>query len=246
MTFKANDITFLVLRNNFVGTGDYSNSTHNAVSSSFSGKLVIPERVKGPDDTYYIVKEIGPRSFMGCYEITSVFVPSSIEIINEDGLRDLINCTKLTFGHNSKLRIIKCLGMVNLYKIKSLVFTGKCLQEIGELGLAYAFLLEELVLPSSITRINESALVGLREIKKLSYCGVKELRNDILTKEGGSQTNSTAEIYVTNDYQYDTFGGRSNLKRINDKRCIFIEKLTSVSKRRFILYHLLILCVLLS
>ena len=250
--FEENGIKFKILKGRRkVGTGDYSSSGPNAVKSSFAGKLEIPERVKSPEGFFYFVKEIGPFSFYACEKITSVFVPSCVEIINEQGLANLKYCINISFGENSQLKEIKYRGMVNLYKLKTLVFTGNCLKLIAERALAYAYVLNELVIPSSVIKIGPVALCGLREIKKIYYCGRSKFNNDIMTYSEGTQTNSAAEIYVTTNYLYKIFGDRSNLKTIVDETCLrsyfsCINDISYQSQRKIGSCYLLIILAILS
>ncbi len=85
-TKEGVEMTFAVLDENKktcqVGTGNYDEETfyyENAIDWKTQGCITIPEIVNG-----YTVAGIGSYAFDGCFDITEVVFPESIEFINEN------------------------------------------------------------------------------------------------------------------------------------------------------------------
>ena len=147
--------------------------------------------------------------------------PDLVEVIREWGLSAIQNCLNLTFGENSRLKIIEERGILDLYKAESLTFTSNCLMSIGHHGIKYAFVLKSLTLPSSIKSIESQTFGGLREIKTFYYCGAKDQNADIFSSGSSTQPqiNATMEVYVSSKYQGgQTFAGKE-IKGIDDSKC---------------------------
>lgn len=220
--FTYNNIVYSIISERFrtVRTGNNTNSSPNAVPSNFGPTLNIPEQVKDEQGKYYRVTEIGKYSFNYCLSITSVFVPSSVEIIRTFGLAQLRYCNTLTFGENSRLRIVESYGLYDFYLIESLVFTSNCLVSIDHHGIMFAFKLKSLIFPPSLNTINARALAGMQVIENIYYCGTNEPNADVFVRDADTQPqiNSSVEIYVSSKYKGTTFGGRT-IKGIDDSHC---------------------------
>ena len=222
MVFQFEEINYTILnkRRRTVGTGNYSNNGANAVISNFGPNLNIPEQVQDENGNYYRVTEIGPSSFEFCLNIIHVFVPSSIEIIRRRGFIFLRNCETFVFANNSHLKIVEQHGLYDMYKIKSLVFTSNCLKELGESSISYALVLQTLVLPSSITKIEAHSLCGMEQIKSIYYCG-SVFQGDVISSHTvkNSKTNESAKIFVSNNYHHSTFGNREDFEFADEEIC---------------------------
>ena len=60
---------------------------------SYSGDIIIPEKVKGNDGVEYIVASLGDFCFSGCDGLTSITIPSSVTSL---GTSCFLNCSNLT------------------------------------------------------------------------------------------------------------------------------------------------------
>ena len=211
MQFSFESITYTILsqrgiRTVSTGTLETTPEIPNAVSSDFGPNLVIPEQVQH-EGKFYVVTEIGPYSFDSCFDIKTVYIPSSIEIIRTFGLGRLRNCISITFAPNSRLRTIEGSGFYDSYKITSLIFTSNCLKTIGNSAFAYSKKLEMLVIPSSVRKVGRNSLAGLNEISDLYYCSSFQPDNDVFYCDSDvDQTNSSLRIHVTESYKYNKVG----------------------------------------
>lgn len=234
-----------------VQTGNNSTIGSNAISSNSPQKLVIPGQVKDENGRFYRVTEIGRYSFYDNNYITSVYLPSSIEIIRRYGLAGMKNCIEMAFGDNSRLRIVEDHGLYDLYGLQSLKLTSNCLVSFGFAALAFAFKLESLTLPSSIKYIGGSGIGGLTAIKTLYYCGTKDLNSNSIETGGDLPvTNSSLEVYVSSKYQGSTFVKRS-IKGVDDSHCtpkiyICYDIYKTYMKTRYISFVVFLLISLLS
>ena len=152
----------------YVSTGTLSETTEsNAIPPGYGPELIIPEQIHDEKNQYYIVVEIGIYSFFRENNIKSVFIPSTVRTIRSKGLYQLTECESLVFGQNSMLSVIEVMGIYDFLKLKELVFTGNCLTRLGGMSLGYMFLVENLILLSSIKRVDAGALVGMKSLKNL-------------------------------------------------------------------------------
>ena len=119
MTFNYNGINFFVLVNNIVGTGDYSNSAPNAVSSSFVGEAVILSHVT-INNIYCIVTMIGKTAFYYCSKLTNIVIPNTINTLKYMCFRNL-NLDTLIIP--SSVKIVES-WFINNWGPKILVFCG--------------------------------------------------------------------------------------------------------------------------
>ena len=253
--FEYQGITYSVIseRLRTVRTGDNREYGPNAVPSEYGTTLLIPEQVKNEKGKYYRVTEIGRYSFYGCKNITSAFIPSSIEIIHKYGLAALTKCTSLTFGENSKLKIIEEGGLYDLYESRSIEFTSNCIKSIDDYGLGFSFLMKTLILPSSIKFIGNKTLGGLRGVAAIYYCGIHDQSTNIFRTRDTvqPQTNTSASIYVSSRYLGgDTFAGRA-VTGIDDSHCqaqsdICYDICLTIKKSQHLRYSLVVYIFIVS
>lgn len=62
------------------------------INGSYSGDIIIPEKVKGNDGVEYVVASLGASCFEGCSGLTSITIPSSVTSL---GGNCFLNCQKL-------------------------------------------------------------------------------------------------------------------------------------------------------
>ena len=220
--FSFNGIKYKIInrRKRAVGTGDYSSIEPNAVDDNTITELIIPEQVKNEKNVFFRVTEIGPHSFGECSRVTSVFVPSSVEIIHDFGFHRLVSCTSFVFGENSKLRRIGTKAIYDFYLLEKIIFTGNCLTTIGSQSIQYSKNLQSIMLPSSVRKIEGGAIGGTMSIKTIYYCGSTFQGDNILSGSPDVQTNPSVLIYTTSKYKESTFGGWKVTSHDADDVCI--------------------------
>ena len=231
MTYTIDGILYSIIsqRKRTARTG-YDYETHALPPDTALTNLVIPSQVK-INEKFYIVTEIGPNSFQDCISITSIFIPTTVEIIRSQAFYRLRECTTLTFGENSRLKVIEYDAFYDFYKIQSIVFTGNCLKTIGHAAFAFANQnLKELVFPQSLREIGTSALAGLERIENIYYCGNGEFNENIFQSlnVNDTQTNPNVQIHVTLNYQYTKFAGKTIIKDA-DSRCTVLTDICDLS-----------------
>lgn len=172
-------------------TFDGSNPRHlagvNNVSVSvttYQGDLTIPSNVTGSDGKSYTITGIGAEAFMGCRNLTTLTLPSTIEWIGDGAF---CICTTLTtinipegvtslpstcFGECSLLSSVslpstlKLIGRMAFFKCKALPTDGFTLPEgleyIGELsfGECYGDKFRTITIPASVKTIADRAFGG--------------------------------------------------------------------------------------
>ena len=62
-------------------------------NGSYSGDIIIPEKVKGNDGVEYVVTALADICFTGCSDLTSITIPSSVTSLGE---RCFLGCSGLT------------------------------------------------------------------------------------------------------------------------------------------------------
>ena len=93
------------------------------VDAYYTGHVVIPDSVTYEDYTY-AVTGIEDNAFDGCFELTSVVIPNSVETIGEQAFQGCTGLTSVTIGSGvtaigakafnycNALETVKCLGTV--------------------------------------------------------------------------------------------------------------------------------------
>ena len=149
----------------------------NALISDVYGPLFIPETI-----TFFGVKRkvelIGNSSFQGC-NADSVYIPRFVKEIRRDAF---INCkilNKAVFTENSKLYFI------------------------GRGAFRSDSNLTNLYIPPSVKYIQFDAF-GVISFSVIYFYGTNKITNDVFCKNHNA---ITRKIYVTEQYQGDTFGG---------------------------------------
>ena len=96
---------------------------HNDLATLYNGDVVIPDLVTYAGQTF-AVTGIESNTFDGCFELTSVVIPNSVEIIGEHAFQGCTGLTSVTIGSGvttigakafnycNALETVKCLGTV--------------------------------------------------------------------------------------------------------------------------------------
>ena len=190
-----------------VGTGVYSETDPNAVNKTYSGTLYIPNFVTYCDIVWRVV-EIGQSSFVYCDNIITVRISYSIEIIKMLAFFRCHYIESIKFEPHSRLKTLELQCFYDLYRVTSIEFGGDQLQTINEAAFAFNFILKSLRFPVSVNNIKRTALIGLKQIEKIEFCGKTPILNDVFKryKSPIDKTPTTVDIKVTSDYQSSIFG----------------------------------------
>lgn len=107
------------------------------------------------------VRDIGPQAFEGCIGLTSVVIPASVTNIGRDAFKGCTNLSNITF-----------LG--NMPKIGEDAFSGTAWQvEQGDFAINGGILMQytgsdpEVIIPSGVTAIADSAFYGNRAVRRV-------------------------------------------------------------------------------
>lgn len=128
--------------------------------------------------------EIGYYAMNDNYILKSLFIPASVEIIQQCGISGLRACTSFVFEAGSRLKTVG---------------PG-----------AWDFIqAEELILPSSITSFGDGCFALWQKLKRLYICFDLVLNNSTKLFDGCP---SDLKIYVRYTYQGEYFGGKKVIK----------------------------------
>lgn len=165
-----------------------SNTTVNV--TTYQGDLVIPETVTGSDGNTYTITAIGEEAFMGCRELTSVQLPSTVQTLGEGAFAICIALTNANipegvtelpvgcFGYCRALTSVtlpstlKSVGKMAFYGCVALETSSFTLPEgletIGEQTFSECTggKFTEITIPSTVTHIGDKAFGG----RKSGYC----------------------------------------------------------------------------
>ena len=110
----------------------------------YTGNVVIPKTITY-EGVSYEVTSIGTRAFYNCKNLTSVTIPSSVEIIRSDAFSD---CAKLNSVHITDIEAwIKIIFVSNPLVLAHHLFLNG--EEI-----------KDLIIPSSVTSIGDNTFIG--------------------------------------------------------------------------------------
>ena len=205
-----------------VGTGVYSETDPNAVNKTYSGTLYIPNFVTYCDIVWRVV-EIGQSSFVYCDNIITVRIGFSIEIVKSHAFFRCRYIESVIFETGSRLKTLELQCFYDLYRVTSIEFGGDQLQTINEVAFAFNFILKSLRFPVSVNNIKRTALIGLKQIEKIEFCGKTPIINNVFSRseESDAITPSSVIIKVTSDYQSSIFGIEDKVVVDDSINCYF-------------------------
>lgn len=134
----------------------YKNQNSSGYSSPYEGDIVIPSTVVH-DGISYTVTRVGSYTFSGCANVTSVFVPSTVQEIGQHSL-SAFTTTKTAYSstvtYNSMLKHITIEEPSSLYKI-------------GQYAFSSDVALESFTIPAGVTIVNENAFYNCQSLSHL-------------------------------------------------------------------------------
>ena len=214
--------------------GDNSESKPNAIADGYSKDVIIPSRVWYENKLFYVT-EIGQYAFYGinCPNIKKVFIPYTVEVIREWGLARLFSCEVLQFESGSHLKTIETHALYDLYKIKSISFPSNCLEELGYSSMRFMKdELKELIIPSSVVKIENCSFGGMTKLEHLYYCGLHPIKEMGIFEslKDNYVTPNLLQIHVLSNYEYKQFGERTITKNDADDHCKELNTYCSLYK----------------
>lgn len=128
---------------------------------SYSGDIVVPEKVEGNDGVEYVVSSFAASCFSGCKELTSIAIPSSVISLGAESFSGCSNLTSVTIPSSVTSLGEGCFeNCSNLYSIiipSSVTSLGKeCFK--GCRGLT------SITIPSSVTFLGNSCFERCEKI----------------------------------------------------------------------------------
>jgi len=158
---------------NFSGTNatvTYKEYSFPNYFSDYSGDIIIPETVTYQETTYNVTS-IGGSAFVNCSGLTSIKIPDNVATIGEKAFYGCNGLTTITWGNGvNRIENYAFQGCNNLTKIivtdlkkwcdNSIIYIGyynKPIEIAGHLYCDEETEITNLVIPESVTTINESA-----------------------------------------------------------------------------------------
>ena len=186
--------------------------------TTISGDIIIPSVVINSNNSHkYHVISTTKFCFRNCTNITGCSLPNTLKIIEQDLFFDDSLITSLIIP--SSVEILRYAALSGIYNLKTIIFeSGSNLKSIGDSAFAYLRQLKRIVLPSKLKTLSTNMFfyMGNQEID-LYYCSSKEVTNDVFT----GSSNNIFNIYVTKSYPSNaTFGGKAPIVLdSNDRTC---------------------------
>ena len=117
---------------------------------SYSGDIIIPEKVKGNDGVEYIVASLGDFCFSGCDGLTSITIPSSVTSLGDYCFDGCTSLTSITIPSS-----VTSLGEACFYCCSNLtsITIPSSVTSLGNSCFAYCSDLTSITIPSSVTSL---------------------------------------------------------------------------------------------
>ena len=175
--YLCSDLTSISIPNNVVSIGEYAFDGCTSLPVEDNIRYAGPYLV-GPVDreqtTYTIkagTKYIGTGAFAGCYYMTSIIIPSSITSIGKYAFE---GCTSLPVEGNIRYAGPYLVEAADKSQTTYTIKEGT--KYIGELAFADCANLVSIIIPSSVTRIEDYAFANCYSLSSVTISkGVKEI-----------------------------------------------------------------------
>ena len=218
MSFQYSDFKFYKISERECSIGDGTNIIANGavLGDKFSGQAIIPSVVLDQSGNKIVVTNISKYCFRDCTGITAVSIPHSIKFIDHDAFyRTAIESLVIP----SSVEKLGYSALSTITGLKYVLFEPGKLSSIGDRSLALFNNVKKVVLPPSVVDIGVEIFFGTSNNNNpldLVYCGSTSVTNE---KIWDSSQNAKVNVYVTKNYQSNTFGGRSLTVLENSNDC---------------------------
>lgn len=140
----------------------YFYNTNN--SQAYSGDLVLPETFEH-EGTVYTVTSVGSRAFYGCFQLTSIVLPSTITEIGDNAF---INCTALKRVElPSNLEVIENAAFLGCSALETIELPPS-LMTLGSTVFSGCSSLKEVVFPDLLNKIESNTFYGCTSLTHIN------------------------------------------------------------------------------
>ena len=161
------------------------------------------------------VTSIERFAFYQCTSLSSVVIPESVTSIWDGAFEDCTSLSSVVIKEG-----VTSIGYRAFYNCTSLssVEIPEGVTSIGERTFYGCTSLSSVVIPENVTSIGDYAFEGCTSLSDVKYCGDNQISNSTVFNKCSNLSN----VKVLEDYDYDTFGGKS-VNRVLDNNCEVIE-----------------------
>ena len=156
--FKEGGLFYKVYGDEVAVTYEYENV------GSYSGDVVIPETVVH-NGVEYPVTAIGYKAFNGCFNLTSIDIPNSIDSISSHAFNGCYNLISIVIP-NSVVTLYPC-AFNSCTSLRSVVI-GNSVRVIEEYCFQYCYQLTDVVIGSSVRYLAIQAFGGCSALRKVT------------------------------------------------------------------------------
>ena len=160
--FKVGDIYYNINEDGTSVSVTYKNSSPSA---SYTGDIVIPEKVTPDSINYYDVTGIGNSAFYRCYSLTSITMPSSLLTIGSSAFDACSTLTEIVIPENvvtiNKQAFVRCKG------IKTITIPNS-VTTLDDYALSYTGI-KEIQFGTGLTKISGGLFHGCDSLQTLDF-----------------------------------------------------------------------------
>ena len=131
----------------------------------YSGDIIIPEKVKGTDGVEYVVTSLGDDCFSGCFELTSITIPSAVTSLGDYCFANCVSLTSITIPSS-----VPSLGNSCFYRCEGLtsITIPSSVTSLGDNCFESCLGLTSITIPSSVTSLGYSCFYGCRGLTSIT------------------------------------------------------------------------------
>ncbi len=124
-----------------------------SADGKYSGKVIVPEKVKSADGEEYIVTALGDYAFKNCSGLTSVTIPSSVTSLGDNCFENCSSLTSITIPSSvtslGDYCFLKCSGLTSITISSSVT-------SLGTWCFGFCSSLTSITIPSSVTSLGDN------------------------------------------------------------------------------------------